>query len=333
MALSYNTLYAIPRLSSYEDALRRYEATTPIRGDEYKRRPLGQRNQKWRHIKKEADNSIAIYDGGGAEEGKPDGNIVYRAGEPPIIRYLPNGELHILDTGYWSKASYNEVITEVTGLYVFTEKYKAWVRYDGGTAPLRAAVKPRFVSGKGWVKPKHEIIPSIFIKNERGNWVYTNPPTLTTHVVNRTGAKQVRERYAVGLSYVEALAKLRRDESPKLEEYMEPFADKLTSLTDEQRKYMWHWRDTLPPATYLNSVGGYHFKRGHAVEIAALLASADTQDQYKAYLWLHREAAPDRVMKNARLVLMMVHNDEWFTEREVPAGKKAHDTYAWAFKG
>jgi len=98
MALSYDTIYAMPRLMTYADADRRERETKPIRGDEHQRKPLGRRNQKYRHIKREADNSITIHTHG------------WRAESYPLIQFYPNGEIHVLGYPYWNKAAENEVI-------------------------------------------------------------------------------------------------------------------------------------------------------------------------------------------------------------------------------
>lgn len=60
MALSWNTIAALPRLYTYADADRRERETKPVRGDEQQRKPLGRRNQKWRHIKRKAIDRVLM---------------------------------------------------------------------------------------------------------------------------------------------------------------------------------------------------------------------------------------------------------------------------------
>lgn len=310
MALHFNTLYAIPRLHSYEDADRRERDTKPIRGDKNNLKPLGKRSQKWRHIKREADNSIAIYDGH----------------DDWAMCFYPNGELHIYNLGYWNKASYNEVITEVTGMPVHTEQGHAWIRYDGGIVPLAERKRAGWVPGKGWVRPDGvENPPTVFVKNERGRWTCYNAPLLYTLAVSRKGAKAVRQRYAEGLGYVDALAKLRRDEVVNFDEVVAAFRDtRLAKYSDEDLKRHWAIRDGLPPVNH------HQFTHAHAADLAALLASEDPGDQYKAFLWLQHGCGLAHTMPNANRVLMMHHHDEWFVKREVPIGQKALNRYDWA---
>jgi hypothetical protein len=310
MSLSWNTLCDIPRLRDYASASKREAETKPVRGDEYGRKPLGRRDQKYRHIKRLDDNSIGIFE---------------HARDIPHIQFFPNGDIHVVDLATWNKASYNEVLTEVLGLPVHTEKGKAWVRYDGGTAPLRPAPKMRYVAEQGWTRPQTPYTPSVFRMNEQGRLVYINPPPIPTHVVSRKGAKAVRTRYMQALGYIEALVKLRRDDKPSLEEVRQAFPKK---FEDAQETLIYAWTF----GNYIPAVSDRRFEHKHAIEVAALMHSEDPGDHYRAYLWLQLDTHPSQVMTNAETVLSWAHRDEWFVEREPIAGQKVHDRYAWAFK-
>lgn len=317
MALSWNTLRYIPRLTDYAAASKREAETKPVRGDELQRKPLGRRDQKYRHIKRMDDGSIGIFE--------------YET-VVPHIRYLQNGDIEVADLSSWVKSTYNEVLCEVLGLFTYTERGKAWVRYDGGVAPLRPGPKMQYVPGEGWTRINDPYVPSVFRKNERGNLVYINPPGISTHVVNRKGAKAVRTRYMAPLTYIEALVKLRRDDTPSDEEVMRAFPEVFPEVFPEEyihsqhNRYPWYLRSKLP------LVHNHTFKREHAVTIADLMCSEDPGDHYRAYLWLQWDSHSDNVMHHAERVLQWVHRDEWFTEREAIVGQKAHDRHAWAFK-
>jgi hypothetical protein len=174
----------------------------------------------------------------------------------------------------------------------------------------------------GWVYPEIDSEPwSVFKKNDRGNWVYTNPPSLTTHTVNRKAAKELRARYQTGITYVDVLDRLRERKMPTQEEYYEVFAD-LIRLGDTST--WWGIRAALP------SVDNRGFNHANAAELAGLLLSEDSSDQYKAYLWL-RLNQHNMIIPSAERVLMMHHHAEWFDEKQVPVGEKAIDQYLWAF--
>jgi hypothetical protein len=311
MALSWTTLREIPRLNTYADASEREAKTKPVRGDGNKCKPLGKRNQKYRYIKRMPDNSIGIFDG-------------WSANGLPRIQFFENGDIHITAEGSWNKAASNEVITKVTGAQVHTEGSKAWIRYDGGTAPLREAPRARWVGGgKGWVQPTEKAEPSVFRRNEGGRLVYINPPEIHTHVVSRKGAKTVRTRYMGALGYVEALCKLRKGDTPKWEEIEQAFPDRFDPSLS-----LWQNNARLP------EVHGSAFDRSNAIEIAALLNSEELGDHYRAYLWLQRGSGTHgQTMANADKALAWVHRDEWFTAREAVVGQKVHDRHTWAFRG
>lgn len=304
MSLAYNTLYAIPRLSCYAEADKREKDTKPIRGDAENTKPLGKRNQKYMSIRREPDNSITI-----------------RFVNSVPMQFMPDNTLRIRDVAYSNKASDNEIITKVTGMRVHTDSGRAWIRYDGGTAPLHQAPKGKYVQGEGWVYPEIDIEPwSTFKKNDRGNWVYINPPSLTTHTVNRRAAKELRARYREGIAYVDTLDRLRDHIMPAQDEYYEAFADRLP----ENTLHWWNIRHQLPSPNHRD------FKHVHAAELAGLLLSEEPSEQYKAYLWL-RLNMYNALSTNAERALMMHHHAEWFDEKQVPVGEMAIDRYLWAF--
>lgn len=309
MALSWRTTCAIPYLRDYAAASKREAETKPIRGDKDNTKPLGRRDQKFRRIKRMEDGSIAIFD-------------CYRDETNPSIQFFENGDIHILASRFWNKATQNEIITEVTGARVFTEHRKAWIHYDGGVAPLRTEGAPVYSpSLNRWVEPTEKPTPSIFRRNERGGLDYINPPSIITHVINRKGSKAVRMRYMGALSYIEALDKLRGGDKPTWTEVARAFPERLSGEDVES----WPAKSKIP------CVGNRYFGREHAIEIATLMASEEPGDHYRAYLWLQR-GSPDAIC-NTDTVLAWVHRDEWFTEREPIVGQKAHDRYAWAFEG
>lgn len=315
MALGYSTYYAMPRLDSYEAAAKHEASVKPIRGDDEGRKPLGRRDQKWRRIKREADGSIIIF-----EDWRSD------AGDSWFIRYTPTNELHIYDVCYWNKASHNEIINRVTGLTLFTESGRMWAQYDGCTVPISSRAKARWVKGK-YVKDSKDPEPSIFVRNERGNWTCLNPERTITHQVDRKGAKAVRKRYAAGLEYIKVLASLRKDDVPKHEELVEAFSDTLLShLPNGELVLYYRTRQIMPP------VGHHLFIHTHAAYLAGLIGSKDPGDQYKAFLWLGREMnyTPEALTRHIDRVLMMHHHDEWLKQVEHEPGRKVVDRYKWA---
>ena len=305
MSLSYTTLRAIPHLPTYEAAATYESNIKPIRGCPNQTKPLGRRNQKDRSIKRLEDGSIVITHGWPSDE---------------TLRYYPGGTLHITYPA-GSDASLNEVITRVTGIRVWTER-GIWARTPSGTTSLR---QRRYRGGQQ--VPGYE--PNVFVKDPAGNWVADNPLTLTTHVVNRKGANAVRARYAAAISYIKALYKLRKDSPPTKEEAIEVFYDWFTSDAERENASnygIWHLRRTLP------TPGSYAFTSLNAKTFVNLLSSEDPGDHYKCYLWLWVSSGNHEASGGLEKALIQAHHDEWLVECAVPAGEKAHDRYAWAFR-
>jgi hypothetical protein len=224
-----------------------------------------------------------------------------------------------------NKASHNEIITRVTGLILFTESGRMWAHYDGGIVPISSRAKARWVKNK-YVKDGKDPEPSVFVRNERGNWVCLNPERTITHQVDRKGAKAVRKRYAAGLGYIKVLASLRKDETPKHEELVDAFRDTLLGhLPKGEEVYYYRTRQIIPP------VGHHQFTHAHAAYLADLIGSDDPGDQYKAFLWLMREEYETKtLLRRTDAVLTMHHHDEWLKRVEHEPGSKAIDRYKWA---
>lgn len=300
MALSYNTLSALPRLRSYADAAAHEARVKPIRGDKDKCKPVGKRNQKWYNIKRLGDGTITI-----------------NQGDNPLLHYLPNGDLHI--TPRWTSASTNEIITEITGMQTWTER-GMWIRHAAGTAKLRVG---RYNYKIANYEPAE---PNVFTPSGRpyDPWVAANPQQLVTHVVNRKGANAVRARYAEAIKYIISIAKLRRDNHPTDEERVEALIDMVPE--DERvrvRTTQWYLNAYCPAPG-----DNWRFRKEHALKLAELMRSDNLGDHYKAYLWIE-QGGP--IKENINYCLMLAHPDEWLEKRLVPDGEKAIDRYAKVF--
>lgn len=311
MALAWNTLRALPRLRTYKDAAEWEANVKPIRGDANNLKPVGRRSQKWRHIKKEADSTITIFNG-----------------SRPIMTFRPDDTVNVYGPTYWNKASEHDMIREILGLRVWTEARSSWVECDGGKYKLRPANKPTWNADKQtWEYPEGKEHPDNLFKFE-GTWVYLNPPKAITHVIDRKGAKVVRERYAEFSRYLAAMCKLRRDNKPQFEEYAEVFDDlketlsRNTGYANVSYKPWW-----LLPA----NPGHSGFDHEMAKELCGLMQSDKPEDQHKAFLWLVSKNPPfSYAPKYMNKCLMMHHHDEMLKTKEHEDGHKAIDRYGWA---
>lgn len=325
MALSWDTLRALPRLRTYKDAAEWEANVTPIKGDKDKLKPVGKRSQKWRHIRKEADATITIFNG-----------------KTPIITFYPDDTVNVYGPTYWNKATEHDLIQEILGLRVWTEAHASWVECDGGKFKLRPSLRPTWNQDQQeWGYPEGKEHPDnlfkLVDKTSKGPypltrpvWVYLNPPKAITHAINRKGAKAVRERYAGYKQYLSAMMKLRRDSKPEFDEYVEAFDDLKEIL---ERTTGNHPNSTYKPWWLLpNNPLHSGFDHKMAKELCELMQSDKPEDQHKAMLWLtSRNWGEGSAFKAMDRCLMMHHHDEMFKAKEHDEGHKAIDRYAWAF--
>lgn len=320
MALGWNTLRSLPRLRTYKDADERERNTTPIKGDKQGLKPLGQRSMKFRHIKREANGDIGLY-----ETSQP--------GYLPIMTFHPDDTVTVRTSPYWLKATGHDMVQSVMGLRIWTEAHDSWVQCEGGSFKLRPQPRMTWNSETQTYNPpegadlainrfKWEPYEGKPLVN--GRWVYLNPLKPQVHVINRKGAKAVRERYAAFSQYLSAMSKLRRDNAPSFEEYVEAFGV-AGGYEPSGMNYKPWW------AIKLQQVGSPNFKHEQASELCQLMASNNPENQYRAFLWLtFREWGGTNAAKAMDRALLMHHHDEMLKIKEREHGEKAIDRYEWA---
>lgn len=318
MALGWNTIRSLPRLRTYKDADERERNTTPIKGDKQGLKPLGQRSMKFRHIRREANGDIGIYE-------------TSRPGYLPIMTFHPDDTVTVRTSPYWLKATGHDMVQAVMGIKVWTEAHDSWVRCKDGAFKLRP--QPRMK----WDNKSNSYTPAVgldetankfkwesYDKYPGGEWTFINPLKPIVHVIDRKGAKAVRERYAAFSTYLSAMGKLRRDNPPDFDEYAGVFgvADGY-ALTTMSYKPWW--------ALKVPTVDSSGFDHARAAELCALMASDKPEDQYKAFLWLTFRRWNDKhTTKGVDRALLMHHHDEMLKVKEREHGEKAIDRYDWA---
>ncbi len=318
MALSWRTLQAFPRLTSYADAAKREAETKPIRGRKPEVKPLGRRNQAYYSIKREENGDICVY-----------------CGHAVLLRYRPDDTLHIYDPGYWNKATYNDVSGMVSGISTFTKDHKMWVSVDNGRYLIRPSPRLKYLGDGKYADPIEPMPENIFKRVEKFaqghvqahgylTWTYVNPPALTAHAIRRKEMRMVRERYVAFTAYATVLDSIR-EKHPHPKEYAEPFGLEFESYGDNIY-YSWYHPQMPTPVKDLNHT--------QAAELTALMLSEDATDNYRAYLWLNVKR--DWLHANTTItdiidrVTIMHHHKEVLTTREATAGKATRDRYSWA---
>lgn len=316
MALAWNTTAQMPRLRTYYDAAQREANTAPIRGDKQGLKPLGNRSQKWRHIRKEADGTITV-------------NETYHPDfAQPLIRFHPDDTVTILPSGYWNKATGHDIIQAVLGLRIWTEAGASWVKCNGGTFRLRPVISPKWDHKQNkYVLPAGTKQPDNRFKlDAQLGWTYLNPPKAQVHVIDRKGAKAVREQYAAFSQYLSAMTKLRKGNLPQFDEYVEVFGTKNgytpRDYGTSSTSYKPWWAIDLEEV----SSGFSHDQAAHLCE---LMQSDKPEDQYRAYMWLTFRNWTGARNKMEQVILMH-HHKEMLKLKDREVGEKAIDRYKWA---
>lgn len=322
MALNWRTTNAMPRLRTYKEASDWEANVKPIKGDKQGLKPLGRRNQKFRHIRREADGTITVF-----ETNTPH--------HLPLLTFFPDDTVLVRTSPYWLKATGHDLVQSVLGLRIWTEAGDSWVRCDGGTYKLRR--QPRMSWNKetqSYDPPANpEIGDNLFkwvpnvVSSYGGRWAFLNPQKPQVHVIDRKGAKAVRERYAAFSLYLSAMTKLRKDSKPDFDEYVETFGTHENYSATTHTYKPW-WAISIP------QIGYNSFDHTQAAALCQLMQSDKPEDQYKAYLWLtFREWQSSAAPKLMERVLIMHHHDEMLKLKDKEPGEKCIDRYEWAIPG
>lgn len=305
MAIGWNTRMALPRMRTYADAERRERETKPVRGDEQGRKPIAQRSMKWRHIKREADGTITVWQG-----------------SAPLLRYFPDDKIEVSPGAYWNKATEHDILREILGLHFFTEARDSWVQTPSGTYRLRPTPGRVYDEDtREWKNPDYQHAGNFF-RLEDGKWTFLNPELRTRHVINRKEMYRVRKEYAGFTEYLNAICKLRKDSRPEFAEYIDAF-----DLGEEATKHGHYVPWWLLPA----APGDHDFDHDLASELCTLMRSDVPANQYKASLWLVTKYWTYEVaVKRMLMCITMHHHNEVLRKVAVEPGVKGIDKYRWA---
>jgi hypothetical protein len=258
--INLNTYYALPVLRSYADALAHYNNVTPIRGDVDKTKPVGRRDQKFFAIWQDGDKSV---------------RIGYRwHGDKPLITFYPDGHVGLKTH---MSASCRERTQRILGVRLQRKHNRTWVQaktyQDGkevsGWFPLS---NPK----ENWQSAHRE---ALLILHAQTPPTFLNPTPTDTHTKDRQASKAIIAKYKAFRSYVENMAKLTDGwvpamPTPELRALLDLNTDK-----DHANKEI----HLCPQYSYGGDVERHNKYRALFFN---LLESGDTEDMYKAMLWV-----------------------------------------------
>ena len=285
----------ITRIFNYEQALKQFNDTKPIRGREVECRPLGHRDRPHFSIQLNDKQEVECCD--------------YNA--KPAVTFKPNGE--VLIRPQWISASSCAFIQEVLGIGSSQVDYKIRVELAAGT----------------FVVPKEE---GLVIKRdpERGNNYHplSVKPNVVHHI-KRGVANNVRSQYADVFSYAHGYFKLEAT-MPSNQEQEEMFGMReiVTKYGDgTENKYMvLH----APRGKFSNPEDVEQFMDMMRSDEPMDKYKAMVALRIQTGSWRVKSAYKDVLQVIDRMILAM-HKDEVFKEIEVPAGVVRKDIYGWAF--
>jgi len=341
--LNWQTIYALPQLRSYDEALKHYNDTTPIRGCEFKMRPVGRRDQKWFNTYKNPDESISLQYGVGGTHTYIDhnGHKQTQDREPHrLITYHPDNTVTLPTAGFLGAAS-RERVSRIISAQTGRLDAQDWIHgvsyHDGkevhGWTPLWDDTKIILPKTTG------KAMPTVI-----------NARLPRTHRINKQRSKELAEQYAAFTAYLTGIGKLcsgELDVGDRNKEHgtvlMSRLLNDLNINTNTDTDHLRHtvalygsgnprWRENT------NNAGYFAKNRDILMQLAA---SDDVDMHYVAMQWL--AAISDRYrwtggapryiatftdMHNTFTQAMQVkHRDTLFEEMVHDDGKLRKDRY------
>lgn len=306
---SYNRNWDVPRLTTYDSAVRHESLVKPIRGDANGTKPLGARTKKYYNIRKDGND------------------IVVKMHNTDIVRYHPDNTLTI-NNGGWVSPSTHDMFNMLLGLRMHTQHHRAWVHCFNRRAIGTSA--PEIVQG-AWRLPNN--VPVRVVPHE-GHWLLADAEENVTHAVNRKAANKVRKEYTEFRTYLSAMTKLRT-------EYI---TQQRWNGPDATIPVVRISRDELEAHNLVAHDAVVFANRrcaSQADNLKGLIRSADAQDNYRALLTIMRAAhegrywighegitiAPERVNKTFDELIMFIHRYEVIERKPAKQGVVSRDRY------
>lgn len=173
--MGYRTVQHVPLTRTYEEALKVFKASVPIRGRSVETRPLGQRRDAdtyWVRMKGE--------------------DVQYMCYKTPVVTFKPDNSV-VIKTDGWSSVSTHQFIWHVLGVGATGKNNRTMLH----------------IEKEKYVLPKDGHVVLKWDDAGLGNWCVLSRPQLTGLRVNRRAANNVRARYKAFDEYLKGFLKLR----------------------------------------------------------------------------------------------------------------------------
>ena len=284
----------IIRIFNYEQALKQFHNTKPIRGREVECRPLGHRDRPHFSIKLNDKQEVECCE----------------CNHTPAITFRPDGEVLIKPS--WVSVSSCAFIEEVLGVRAYQSDYKVLVCVGAGV--FDASTKEGLV-----------------IKRSADNGAYraVSYKRNVVHHIRRREANNVRLQYADITDYAHGYFKLGAT-LPTDEERKELFGVEMVQLSSGDSAYEYE-RIQIPRWNYANpeDVDAFMAMMRSDDPIDQYKAMIALRGHLG---WWKEKTAYKEVMTMIDRMLLAKHKHEVFKEVELPEGVVRKDIYGWAFE-
>jgi hypothetical protein len=287
----------ITRIFSYEQALKQFNDTKPIRGRDVECRPLGHRDRPHFSIKLNEQQEVECCD--------------YNA--KPAVTFRPNGEVWIRPQ--WISVSSCAFIEEVLGIASSQVDYKIRIELASGT----------------FVVPINE---GLVIKRdpERGNNYHplSVRPNVVHHI-KRGVANNVRSQYADVFGYAHGYfkldAKMPSDEEQRemfgIKQIVNEYADGERYEYDVLNNPRWEISNPEDFEQFIDMMRSDEPMDQYKAIVALRIQNGSWRSEKRSY---------KEVLQVIDRMILTMHRDEVFKEVEVPVGVVKKDIYGWAFE-
>lgn len=287
----------ITRIFNYEQALKQFNDTRPIRGRDVECRPLGHRDRPHFSIKLNDKQEVECCE----------------YNHRPSVTFKPNGE--VLLNPQWTSVSSCAFIEEVLGIGSSQVDYKIRVELASGT----------------YVVPMKE---GLVIKRdpERGNNYHPiSVQRNVVHHIKRGVANNVRQQYADILSYAHGYFKLEAKMPSDIEQREMFGVRQVVNEYADGERYEYEVLN-VPRLEYSNPEDVERFIDMMRSDEPMDQYKAIVALRIQGGSWRSEKRSYKDVLQAIDRMILTMHRDEVFKEVEVPVGVVRKDIYGWAFE-
>ena len=178
--MGYATIRRVPKVGTYEQALKIHDSIKPMRGRLPEIRPFGERRDV---------DTYSIRKAGNVVFGESIELVLYKT---PVITFMPDGEVVLFIDGYNS---------------VSTHQFIGWVLNISANGARRTTVLT--INGQKYTLADKEKLR--LRQNEGGNWHVINPTAQWSWKLNRKEVTNVRTKYGEFYKYLKGFVNLRTE--------------------------------------------------------------------------------------------------------------------------